>query len=157
VSSNTCTGPAHPYATFGSYPVTINVKDKDGGVGSNTATHLVVFKFSGFFRPIDNPPTLNVVKAGWIIPVRFSLDGYQGLNIFAAGYPKSQAIACNAAAQEVTVDETIAASPGLLIYNPFTDRYIYIWKTDKAWAGTCRQLIVKLVDGTSHYANFKFK
>ncbi|HTP07857.1 MAG TPA: PxKF domain-containing protein, partial [Anaerolineae bacterium] len=126
-------------------------------VGSNTAIHLVIFNFSGFFRPVDNPPVLNVVKAGWIIPVRFSLNGYQGLNIFAPGYPKSQIIACSATAQEVDVDETTATSPGLLIYNPFTDRYIYIWKTDKSWAGTCRQLIVTLTDGTTHVANFKFK
>jgi extracellular elastinolytic metalloproteinase len=32
-----------------------------------------------------------------------------------------------------------------------------VWKTNKAWAGTCRQLIVTLVDGTSHRADFKFK
>jgi uncharacterized protein len=157
VIGNTCTGPAHTYTTFGSYVVTINLTDKDGGVGSNTATHVVIFKFSGFFRPVANPPALNLVKAGWIIPVRFSLTGYQGMNIFATGYPKSQTIACGTADQEVTVDETIAVNPSLLIYNPLTDRYIYVWKTDKAWAGTCRQLIVKLVDGTSHSANFKFK
>jgi hypothetical protein len=30
-----------------------------------------------------------------------------------------------------------------------------VWKTDKAWAGTNRQLVVKLADGTSHVANFK--
>ena len=31
---------------------------------------------------------------------------------------------------------------------------IYVWKTDKAWAGTCRQLDVKLNDGTTHSAKF---
>jgi hypothetical protein len=157
VSNNTCSGPAHAYLTFGSYTVTVSVTDKDGGTGFAATTHKVIFNWAGFFRPVDNPPALNVAKAGWIIPARFSLNGYQGLNIFAAGYPKSQTVACSALAQEVSVDETAAASASLLIYNPFTDRYIYIWKTDKAWAGTCRQLVVKLVDGTYHYANFKFK
>ena len=35
-------------------------------------------------------------------------------------------------------------------------RYSYVWQTTAAWAGTCRQLIVKLVDGTYHRANFHF-
>jgi hypothetical protein len=29
--------------------------------------------------------------------------------------------------------------------------------TDRAWAGTCRELQVKLVDGSTHTACFKFK
>jgi hypothetical protein len=33
---------------------------------------------------------------------------------------------------------------------------VYNWKTDARWAGTCRQLIVTLDDGTSHRANFNF-
>jgi hypothetical protein len=37
-----------------------------------------------------------------------------------------------------------------------TDQYTYVWKTEKAWANTCRQLVVKLKDGTFHRANFKF-
>ena len=36
-------------------------------------------------------------------------------------------------------------------------QYIYVWKTNKAWAGTCRQLVVKLTDGNEHRATFRFK
>ena len=36
-------------------------------------------------------------------------------------------------------------------------QYVYVWKTDKAWSGTCRQLVVKLSDNTEHRANFRFK
>ena len=31
-----------------------------------------------------------------------------------------------------------------------------MWKTDKAWAGTCRELTITLNDGTTHTAQFKF-
>src|SRR5438445_3582384 len=41
------------------------------------------YSFSGFFAPVDNPPTFNRVKAGTAVPVKFSLGGDQGLNIFA--------------------------------------------------------------------------
>jgi streptogramin lyase len=33
------------------------------------------FLFSGFFQPVDNPPTLNSTKAGSAVPVKFSLNG----------------------------------------------------------------------------------
>jgi hypothetical protein len=32
-----------------------------------------------------------------------------------------------------------------------------VWKTDPSWAGTCRQLVVELNDGSIHRANFRFK
>jgi hypothetical protein len=31
-----------------------------------------------------------------------------------------------------------------------------VWKTNKAWAGTCRQLVVKLADDTYYRAYFQF-
>jgi hypothetical protein len=33
------------------------------------------YTFTGFFSPVDNPPTVNVAKAGSAIPVKFSLGG----------------------------------------------------------------------------------
>ncbi|MBV9790708.1 MAG: PxKF domain-containing protein, partial [Chloroflexi bacterium] len=140
----------------GQYTVTVTVTDKDGGVGTASFTVSTVFVFSGFFQPIDNLPTLNTVNAGRAIPVKFSLSGNQGLNIFAAGYPKSQQISCDSSAPTDAVEETSSAGNSGLSYDASTDTYTYVWKTEKSWSGSCRQLIVKLSDGTTHYANFKF-
>ena len=115
------------------------------------------FNFTGFFSPVSNPPVLNSVNAGRAIPVKFSLDGDQGLNIFAAGFPASQQIACDSSAPIGAIEETVTAGGSSLSYDPVADQYIYVWKTDDAWAGTCRQLIVKLSDGSTQTANFKFK
>jgi hypothetical protein len=41
-------------------------------------------------------------------------------------------------------------------YDPATDQYQYNWKTTKAWAGTCRQVLVLLNDDTVHVAYFQF-
>ena len=117
----------------------------------------VVYSFSGFFRPVDNTPTLNLAKAGSAIPVKFSLGGDEGLSIFATGYPRWQKISCDTSALLDAIEETVTAGSSSLSYDAITDRYVYVWKTDKAWAGTCRQLIVRLDDGTDHMANFKFK
>jgi hypothetical protein len=117
----------------------------------------VVYSFTGFFAPVDNPPVLNVVKGGQGIPVKFSLGGDVGLGIFAADYPKSQQITCDSSAPVDAVEETVTAGSSSLSYDASTGQYVYVWKTNKAWAQTCRQLIIRLADGTEHSALFKFK
>ena len=49
------------------------------------------------------------------------------------------------------------AGSSSLSYDATTDTYIYVWKTDRAWRNTCRQLVVKLSDGTTRTANFRFR
>ena len=122
---------------------------------TSTATH-ILHSFSGFFAPVDNQPTLNVVKAGSGVPIKFSLNGYQGLKIFANGYPASAAVTCGSAV-EGAIEQTVTAGASSLSYDAAADQYVYTWKTDKAWVDTCRILIIKLDDGTYHRANFKFK
>jgi alpha-tubulin suppressor-like RCC1 family protein len=121
------------------------------------AIFVSAYQFSGFFQPVDNLPTLNSVKAGQAIPVKFSLGGDQGLNIFAVGYPKSEQITCNSNVLVDGIEETVTPGASSLTYDPGSDQYHYVWKTQKSWANTCRQLVVKFVDGTTQRANFKFK
>lgn len=120
-------------------------------------TDVTLFDFDGFEQPVDNLPTINVMKAGAAAPVKFSLHGDQGLAIFDGGYPKSQTITCTSSADVAGVEETVSAGGSSLTYDASTDLYTYVWKTDKSWAGTCRQLVLKLTDGTYHRANFQFK
>jgi alpha-tubulin suppressor-like RCC1 family protein len=154
VAGTTCTGPAHTYAAVGSYTVAVAVTDKDGGTGSASAVHTVIYAFSGFFQPVDSLPVVNVANAGRSIPVKFSLGGNQGLNIFAAGYPKVELQTCTSA--PVDALEAYADGSGLS-YDPQSQQYNYVWKTQKAWAGKCGRLKMLLVDGTPHEAEFKFK
>ena len=116
-----------------------------------------VYHFSGFFSPVDNPPVVNTVKAGNAIPVKFSLSGNQGLDIFDPGYPASQKITCDTSAAQDAIEETATPGSSGLSYDPSTDQYTYVWKTNKTWANTCRQLIVQLNDHTSRLALFSFK
>jgi hypothetical protein len=106
---------------------------------------------------VDNPPTVNQVKAGQAIPIKFSLGSDQGLNIFASGYPTSQQIDCSALGTIDNIEETVNSGKSTLSYSPGNNQYLYVWKTQKSWSGTCRQLIVRLIDGSEHIALFKFK
>jgi probable HAF family extracellular repeat protein len=114
------------------------------------------FAFTGFFAPIQNLPVVNRAKAGQGIPVKFSLGGDQGLNIFAPNYPASQQIACDGTAPVDEVEATVAAGGSSLSYDAVTGVYSYVWKSDASWAGTCRSLTVRLTDGTERSAHFRF-
>jgi hypothetical protein len=117
--------------TVGFYALTYTVSDPSGHTDTKVRTvEVLPYNFTGFFAPIDNPPAFNEMKAGQGAPVKFSLDGDQGLNIFAAGS---------------------------LTYDAASDRYKYTWKTESSWKNTCRQLTLTLRDGTVHTAKFKFK
>jgi hypothetical protein len=128
-------------------------QDNVGQTSSATCAYSVIFNFAGFFKPIENLPTFNQVDAGRAVPVKFTLGGYQGLGILATGWPRSQPIPCSSTAPVDGVEETLTAGSSSLQWDGL--QYIYVWKTEKVWTGTCRQLVVRLVDGTSHYANFK--
>jgi len=140
----------------GTSTVTVTATDAHNNSAQATFTVSVLYNFEGFFSPISNPPTLNQVTAGRSVPVKFSLSGNKGLDIFAAGFPASQQISCSTNSPVADVLETGTAGSSTLTYDA-SGQYIYNWKTETAWAGTCRVLTIKLNDGTSHTVNFKFK
>lgn len=154
VTSSPASGSIFPIGT-----TTVHASADDGTTTPGTCTFKVIvqYNFVGFFSPVDNLPVFNVVQAGRAIPVKFSLSGYKGLGIFAVGSPSSGPIACNSSDPASDLTETVTAGGSSLSYDSTTDRYIYVWKTDPSWAGTCRQLVVELNDGTIHRANFRFK
>jgi hypothetical protein len=115
------------------------------------------YSFGGFLQPVDPRPILNLLKAGGAVPVKFSLGGDQGLDIFSAGYPRSQVIACDSTADVDGIETTASPGGNSLTYDAASETYTYIWKTDKGWAGTCRQLVLGFTDGSIQRANFKLK
>jgi uncharacterized repeat protein (TIGR01451 family) len=141
----------------GATTVTATATDDHGNTSTCTFKVTVLYNFTGFFQPVDNLPTLNQVNAGRAIPVKFSLSGNKGLNIFAPDSPASAQFTCGANDPVVDIEQTVEADANSISYSGGSDQYNFVWKTDKAWANTCRQLVVVLNDGSTHRANFKFK
>lgn len=142
--------------SVGTSTVTVTATDAHGNSAMTTFTVTVLYNFTGFFSPVANLPTLNVVNAGRAIPVKFSLSGNKGLAIFASGSPVSGPVACGTDAT-VDLEDTVTAGSSSLSYDTGSGQYNYVWKTEGAWAGTCRQLVIQLNDGSFHRANFKFR
>jgi Domain of unknown function (DUF4082) len=120
-------------------------------------TPLWGYNFSGFFQPVDNTPTLNVAKAGSAIPVKFSLGGDQGLNIFQTGYPQATTVSCSTGATTDVIETTVTAGSSSLQYDSTTSQYSYVWKTNSNSAGTCVQFDLGLNDGSTHTFLVQFK
>jgi hypothetical protein len=154
VSSSPASGSVFPVGT-----TTVNATATDPSQNSSSChfTVTVLYNFAGFFSPVNNPPILNAVNAGRAVPVKFSLSGNKGPNIFAPNMPASGAIGCTSTDPAVDLTETVTAGGSSLSYDPSNDQYVYVWKTDQSWAGTCRQLVLQLNDGSFYRANFKFK
>jgi alpha-tubulin suppressor-like RCC1 family protein len=152
----TTSGTAASLVNVGNCIIAANQAGNDGydAAPQVTQTFSVVFAFTGFFSPVDNLPIVNVAQAGSAIPVKFSLGGDQGLSILAQGSPSSSVYACNTAPQDL-IEETVTSSSSGLRYDG--SQYIYVWKTEKTWARSCRQFAMKLADGTIHRANFQFR
>jgi hypothetical protein len=156
VTTQTAGLPSGSAFPMGTTTNTFRVTDASGNYAECSFTVTVLYNFTGFFSPVNNPPVLNIVNAGRTVPVKFSLSGDKGLNIFAPNSPSSGPMPCDASmpASDLTDTNTNNSS---LSYSAGSDQYTYHWKTESSWVGTCRQLVVTLNDGSSHVANFKFR
>jgi CSLREA domain-containing protein len=138
----------------GARTATCTATDAAGNTASADAPYQVIYKFAGFFKPVHNLPARNQMQAGKAVTVVFSLNGNQGKIVFAAGYPKSTAVACGSGT--IYNISTSAATSSSLKYNASTKRYVYTWKTNAKWAGTCRRLSLMFIDGRVYQLTFKF-
>ena len=150
-------GAAINTSTVGSHTFTVTATDNAGNSIAVTHTYNVVYEFTGFFQPVENMPTLNVMNAGSSVALKFSLSGNQGLSVLAPGYPVSSPIACDASEPGVVIENTVTAGNSTLSYDSATGQYSYVWKAEKSWKGTCRMLVVRLNDNTEHLAKFRFR
>ncbi|GGI07960.1 M36 family metallopeptidase [Egicoccus halophilus] len=118
-------------------------------------------------RPLLSPVSTTALDdrdAGATVPVRFDLGRNQGLDVFASNAPYSRQVDCDTR-QVVSQGEHVTpravpvttGSPGKtgLSVNA-RGVYHYLWQTEAAWVGTCRELVVTMRDGTQYRAVFRF-
>jgi hypothetical protein len=160
-------GAAVDTAALGAHSFTVTARDQAGNESVRTVSYTVSgggFVFEGFLPPLDNPPAVNKVRAGKLVLVRFRLGGDQGKDVLADGFPRSGRVTCGSGADADPNTAEPTRSPwwwhhsrgGDVRYHPWNQTYTYVWQTDRGWAGSCRQLIVKLSDGSVHRANLAF-
>jgi hypothetical protein len=158
-----CAGPVADGAfldtgSVGPRQFTVSASDGAGNTAAVTARYGVVYDFEAFLWPVRNRPRVNVWRAGKPVPIRFELGGDQGLDVIEDGWPQVAVVGCDFA------DEPESGEPARhprwfreLVYRKRKKRYVFLWKTDRRWAGSCRQFMLKLDDGTVRRADFEFE
>jgi hypothetical protein len=135
----------------------VEAADSAGNTAAARSAYRVAYDFEGFLRPVRNRPNVNLWRAGGLVPIRFELGGDQGLEVIEDGWPQVAQVECGSGAEPAHGEQ--ARHPRWsreLVYRNRSARYMFLWRTERGWAGSCRQLMLKLADGTVKRADFEF-
>jgi hypothetical protein len=144
--------------SLGTTLVKCSATDSHGNTATGSFKVGTTYDWTGFFQPVDMGNVVNKAKAGQSIPIKFSLHGYQGMNIFAQGVQNNPGFTAGTVPPANTSDdiEIYATSVPGLTYDQASDQYTYVWKTDKALAGVSGTFKLVTADGVTHTAMFTF-
>jgi hypothetical protein len=151
-------GAAVDTATVGNKTFTVSVADAAGNHSALSQAFTVQYAFSGFSNPIAAMPAMNTAKAGRTVPVKYSLHDVNGavisdLTSFVSLI--SAPVSCDTNVPTAAAEETDAAGSTTIHFE--SGLFVYNWKTQSSWVGTCRVLQLTLNDGSRHMVNFQFK
>jgi sugar lactone lactonase YvrE len=124
---------------------------------SNAWTVAGSFLMEGFLAPMANDPTFNLVTAGTRVPMRFRLPDRNGGYVADTTAFESFTVATERCLSNVVTLNDVASGAAGLNFDAATSTYTYNWDTDASWAGTCRNIKLRLIDGSRHTLMFKFQ
>ena len=149
----TMSGNVVTFATIGTCTI-IADQPGDSTYAAARATQAIrtYYTFSGFFLPVRNAPTLNLIAAGTYVQIPFSLGGDRGALVVAS--TTTMVMNCDPYAQRIPAEYTRTGTPGV-VYDKATAQYRVTWKAKTSFAGSCRSVTITLADGTTHSVRFK--
>ena len=134
--------------------------DNAGNPGNTAVAHYnVSFLFTGFTSPVDNPPILNIAKAGQTIPLKWRITDANGSPItnLTDVTVTATSVACESGTTGDSIEEYAAGNDGL--QNLGDGYYQWNWKTPTSYANSCKILRLDFGEsaGSEHTALFQFK
>jgi virginiamycin B lyase len=121
-------------STVGSHTLSVEAVDGAGNVGHGEVGYVVVAGVTGKLAP---EPAVTTVKAGSSVAVGLEMGVSAVRNVMAPGFPMSEQVSCD--------DPSVVLGPpgdGGKVNGSNGGHVDLVWKTDKAWAGTCRRLVL---------------
>jgi extracellular elastinolytic metalloproteinase len=106
-------------------------------------------QFGGFQSPTKAPPEVNTVRAGSKATTRFVLTESRGEPDIAAAF----------ATQQVDCTTHAPSGPVTALSGDLDNsktKFRFDWRSNRAWDGTCRQLIVRIQDVSDPVALYRF-
>lgn len=109
---------------------------------------------------VKDAPAWNAPRAGQTVKVRFTLGGDWGTRVIKGGWPKVRRVNCATRKPIAGTEWQVRPFGGALAYSDATERYTLSWKVPAAWgsgAMRCRELRVRLIDGSTHRLFYRFR
>jgi len=161
VSGASCvvTGDSDPNSV-GSHAWTATATNGAGLVASESVTYTVLaWTDNGFYNPVNMGATLNTVKAGSTVPMKFnvSMGSTELTDTAVVKSFSTKPISCSSLLGDTTDPVEVTATGGTsLRYDSTGRQFVQNWKTPST-AGLCYQVTMTTQDGTALRANFKLK
>ena len=114
-----------------------------------------------FQGPVLAEPAINSVPAGSTHALRFTHDGYRGLDVLAENQPYSRLVNCDTLQTVNPGQTTITPRPfpvkalGALSVDT-RGVFTFAWQTEASWAGTCREVVATADSGRQFRAYYRF-
>jgi len=147
-------GAALDTTTPGTHSFTVNATDAVGNHSTVTVSYGVRFPWLGWQPPLsgDRP---NAAQAGRTIPIGFGVAGAGHANVIAS--VAVAPVACGGSSAVAAGDPSATAADWSVPGNHGGGDSMLLWRTSKAFGGSCRQLLVQLSDGSVHRLTFSFR
>jgi hypothetical protein len=140
---------------IGSVAITVTVDGVTGAIEPGETVSS--WDFQGFLGPVDNPTTMNRVKAGAAVPLKWRI--LNALNAPVTDLSTASvtvtSLDCETGESVDQLEETAAGGSGL--QNLGGGYYQLNWKTPKSYAGSCKTMHLDLGHGVTYDAFFEFK
>ena len=150
-------------SAVGTHTMTATATDNAGRTATATRSYTVKpYTLNGFYQPIDMNDTVNTVKNGSTVPVKFELfKGTTELTSTSAVTSiKATPISCGSlSGGPEDAIETVATGGTSLRYDATAGQFIYNWQTPKgaSQVGKCYSLTMTAADNSTITAYFKLK
>jgi hypothetical protein len=149
------------YSTaVGTHTLKATATDKAGNTATKEISYTVKpYTLNGFYQPIDMNDTVNTVKNGSTVPVKFELfkGGTELTSTSAVTSISAKTVNCTAfTGDPEDAIETVATGGTILRYDATGGQFIYNWQTPKK-PNTCYNLTMTATDGSTITAYFKLK
>ncbi len=114
------------------------------------------YTFIGFLAPVDNPPIVNVGKAGRTYPIKWQLKDAQNIYVTALSTYRSltyKKVTCGSF-DGVPTDAMNVEATGTtgIRYDSVANQFVFNWATPSSPG--CYQVFLTLTDDSVHQANF---
>jgi hypothetical protein len=148
--------------TVGSHTVTATAKDNAGNTGEDSNAYTVKkWDMKGLYQPVDNKPTVNTVKGGSTVPIKFEIFAdteFTSTTFNGAQIAKlaQQKVSCTSSTGLEDAIELTATGGTSLRYDSSAGQFVYNWQTAKG-AGICYEVTITDQSGSALSALFKTK